>query len=109
MHLCACKSVKQRVFMSGITSRDQAAALHCLSCSQHTNQCLPRIHTSPQNDTQISSVLGVFFGVAFNPHIGLRCAPSAADPTRLELQEVRLCLSKKDFTRYNCRWGYHSS
>jgi hypothetical protein len=58
----------------------------------------------PSNDPQISSVLSVFFGVAFNPHIGLRCAPSAADPARLELQEVRLCLSKHDFTRYNCRW-----
>jgi hypothetical protein len=53
---------------------------------------------------QISSVLSAFFGVAFNPHIGLRCGPAAADASKLELQEVRLCLSRHDFTRYNCRW-----
>lgn len=54
---------------------------------------------------QITSVLTASFGVSFNTHIGLRCGPAALDPNRLELQEVRLCLSKADFSRYNCRWA----
>ncbi|WIA17366.1 hypothetical protein OEZ85_014227 [Tetradesmus obliquus] len=59
-------------------------------------------NSKPYTQQAITSALAASFGVAFNQHIGLRCAPSAADASRLELQEVRLCLSRSGFSRYNC-------
>lgn len=53
--------------------------------------------------TQITAALTSAYKDGFNRHIGLRC--EAAPDGRTLLKEVRLCLAKGDFSRYNCRCG----
>ncbi|PNH00825.1 Intracellular ribonuclease LX [Tetrabaena socialis] len=92
---------------SGLDQLSYFTAIYSASLHSDVRSVLAAARIEPSNDKhytleQITAALTAAYGLAFNPMIGLACAPASAKGEPATLREVRVCLSRTGLKPTDC-------